>query len=32
VPPLEAHMLRSRGDAFRLYQERVRAFWPIPKL
>ena len=31
VPPLEAHMLRSRGDAFRLYQKRVRAFWPIPK-
>ena len=31
VPPLEAHMLRSRGDAFRDYQRRVRAFWPIPK-
>lgn len=30
VPPLEAHMLRSRGDAFRAYQARVRAFWPIP--
>ena len=31
VPPLEAHMLRSRGDAFRDYQRRVRPFWPIPK-
>lgn len=31
IPPLEAHMLRSRGDAFRDYQRRVRAFWPIPK-
>ena len=28
VPPLEAHMLRSRGDAFRDYQRRVNAFWP----
>lgn len=31
VPPLEAHMLRSRPDAFARYQQRVRAFWPIPK-
>lgn len=31
LPPLEAHMLRSRGDAFRDYQARVRAFWPLPK-
>jgi steroid 5-alpha reductase family enzyme len=30
VPPLEAHMLRSRGDAFRAYQARVNAFWPGP--
>ena len=30
VPPLEAHMLRSRGDAFRRYQSRVNAFWPGP--
>ena len=30
IPPLEAHMLRSRGDAFRLYQARVKAFWPSP--
>lgn len=28
IPPLEAHMLRSRGDQFRLYQARVNAFWP----
>jgi len=31
IPPLEQHMLRSRGDAFRAYQQRVRAFWPVPK-
>lgn len=31
IPPLEAHMLRSRGDAFADTQRRVRAFWPIPK-
>lgn len=31
IPPLEAHMLRSRGEAFRSLQRRVRAFWPIPK-
>jgi steroid 5-alpha reductase family enzyme len=31
VPPLEAHLLRSRGAAFRAYQQRVRAFWPFPK-
>ena len=30
IPPLEAHMLRSRGDAFRAYQKRVSAFWPLP--
>lgn len=28
IPPLEAHMLRSRGDRFRSYQARVNAFWP----
>lgn len=28
IPPLEAHMLRSRGEAFREYQQRVNAFWP----
>lgn len=31
IPPLEAHMLRSRGEAFRSTQRRIRAFWPIPK-
>lgn len=31
IPPLEAHMLRSRGDRFGAYQQRVRAFWPIPR-
>ena len=30
IPPLEAHMLRSRGEAFRRYQRRVSAFWPRP--
>lgn len=28
IPPLEAHMLRSRGDQFGRYQRRVNAFWP----
>lgn len=27
IPPLEAHMERSRGEAFRAYQRRVPAFW-----
>ena len=30
IPPLEAHMLRSRGEAFRAHQSRVGAFWPRP--
>jgi hypothetical protein len=30
IPPLEAHMLRSRGEAYRAIQSRIRAFWPIP--
>ena len=30
IPPLEAHMLRSRGAQFRAYQARVNAFWPWP--
>jgi steroid 5-alpha reductase family enzyme len=30
IPPLEAHMLRSRGDAFRAYQARTSAFFPWP--
>jgi steroid 5-alpha reductase family enzyme len=32
IPPLEAHMLRSRGEAFRDTQRRIRAFWPVPRL
>jgi steroid 5-alpha reductase family enzyme len=28
IPPLEAHMARSRGDAFEAYRQRVPAFWP----
>lgn len=31
IPPLEAHMLRSRGDAFRSLQRRVNAFFPGPR-
>ncbi|MCV3767047.1 DUF1295 domain-containing protein [Rhizobium sp. TRM95796] len=31
IPPLEAHMLRSRGDAFRALQARVNAFFPGPR-
>lgn len=30
IPPLEAHMKRSRGRAFERYQSRVNAFWPGP--
>ena len=30
VPPLEATMLQSRGDAFRAYQDRTSAFIPLP--
>ncbi len=30
VPPLEAAMLARRGDAFRAYQQRVSAFFPMP--
>jgi steroid 5-alpha reductase family enzyme len=30
VPPLEAAMLRSRGEAFRDYQQRVSVFVPLP--
>jgi steroid 5-alpha reductase family enzyme len=29
VPPLEAHMLATRGDAFRAYQNRVPPFLPL---
>lgn len=31
IPPLEAHMLKSRGEKFRAYQDRVNAFWPGPQ-
>lgn len=31
IPPLEAHMMRSRPEAFTAYTARVRAFWPVPK-
>ena len=31
IPPLEKHMLRSRGAAFADSQRRIRAFWPFPK-
>lgn len=32
VPPLETHMVRTRGAAFRDYQARVSAFWPRPPI
>ncbi|MEI7713556.1 MAG: DUF1295 domain-containing protein [Rhodospirillales bacterium] len=28
IPFLEKHMVRSRGDAYRAYQQRVSAFFP----
>lgn len=31
IPPLEAAMLRSRGDRYRAYQARTRPFLPLPK-
>jgi len=31
IPPLEAHMLKSRGTAFADYQKRVNAFFPGPR-
>ena len=30
IPPLERHMLRSRGAAYRAYQDRTSAFFPAP--
>jgi steroid 5-alpha reductase family enzyme len=30
IPPLEEHMLRSRGELFRAYKTRTRAFFPFP--
>ena len=32
IPPLEHHMLRSRGEQFRVLQARTRAFFPFPKV
>jgi steroid 5-alpha reductase family enzyme len=31
IPLLEQQMLKSRGDAFRAYQARVSAFFPLPQ-
>jgi steroid 5-alpha reductase family enzyme len=31
VPPLEAHMLRTRGRPFRAYQSRTNRFFPGPR-
>ena len=30
IPATEAQALRSKGDAYRAYQQRVSAFIPIP--
>lgn len=30
IPPLEIHMLESRGDAFKAYMARTSAFIPLP--
>jgi steroid 5-alpha reductase family enzyme len=30
IPPLEAHMIRSRGEKYREYQRRTPAFFPAP--
>jgi steroid 5-alpha reductase family enzyme len=30
IPPLEQHMLQTRGAAFRAYQVRTSAFFPLP--
>jgi steroid 5-alpha reductase family enzyme len=30
IPPLEEHMLASRGEAFRAYRDRTSAFFPWP--
>ena len=32
IPPLEAQMLRSRGDRYRDYQSRTSKFFPLPRL
>jgi steroid 5-alpha reductase family enzyme len=31
IPPLEEHMLRSRGEKFRIVQAEVNAFFPGPR-
>jgi len=31
IPPLEAHMMSSRGQAYADYRKRVNAFWPGPQ-
>jgi len=31
IPPLEEHMLKSRGEKFRSLQKRVNAFFPGPR-
>ena len=31
IPPLEAYMMRSRGQAYADYRSRVNAFWPGPQ-
>ncbi|MBX9773974.1 MAG: DUF1295 domain-containing protein [Xanthobacteraceae bacterium] len=31
IPPLERHMLATRGDAFRDYRRRTRPFLPFPR-
>lgn len=31
VPPLEKHMLASRGESFRAYQSQVNVFFPGPR-
>jgi steroid 5-alpha reductase family enzyme len=31
VPPLEEHMLATRGEAYRAYQARTSAFFPMPR-
>ena len=30
IPPLEEHLIKSRGAAYRAYQERTSAFFPLP--
>jgi steroid 5-alpha reductase family enzyme len=32
IPPLEHHMILTRGDRYRAYQKTTAAFFPFPKL